>query len=94
MSAPNLTDIEIMVLGAKVDAELADPEHLARTHGTISCYNRAGCRGPLCRYARRIHQQTEDTQSRHQKELEEYLAKRLEQHHADHKDRLASQRRA
>ena len=94
MSAPNLTDIEIMVLGAKVDAELAHPDHLTRTHGTISCYNRAGCRGPLCRYARRIYQQNDETQSPHPKELEDYLAKRLEQHHADHQERLANQRRA
>lgn len=94
MNQPSIIDLKIMVLGAEVDSELANPEHATRTHGTISCYNRGGCRGPLCTYARRIHRHTEETQSPVQKELDDYLAKRLEQHHADHAERLANRRRA
>ena len=92
--SPGLIDLKIMVLGAEVDAELRDPAHLNRTHGTISCYNTGKCRGPLCRYARRIHQQKEDTQTTQEVELEEFLAKRLAEHHADHDERLANRRRA
>lgn len=94
MSTPNLTDIEIMVLGAKVDAELADASFSTRTHGTRSCYNQAGCRGPLCTYIMRRMRRTEDTVTVSQKELDDYLEGRLTQHHADHQTRLANRRRA
>lgn len=89
-----LLQIKLMVLGVEVDTELADPEYLNRTHGTRSCYNRAGCRGPLCTYIMRRMRRTEDMVTVSQKELDDYLEDRLIQHHADHEQRLANRRRS
>jgi len=94
MNDPNITTMKIMVLGAEIDIELADPELSSRTHGTRSCYNRGGCRGPLCTYIMRRERRTDKTVAVIQKELDDYLEGRLTQHHADRADRLANQRRA
>lgn len=85
--------LKIMVLGAEVDEELRDPDHLTRTHGTYSCYNTGKCRGPLCLYAVRRHRRIKGTVTATPTELDEYLEDRLVRYHAERADLLARRKR-
>jgi len=90
----SIMKLKIMVLGAEVDEELRNPDLINRTHGTRSCYNRGGCRGPLCAYVMRRERRTEGTVTTAPREFDEYLEDRLVKHHAEHAERLALQRRS
>ena len=88
-----ILQIKLMVLGVEVDAELADPEYITRTHGTPSCYMK-GCKGPLCTYIGRLKKRTENTQPYADKEVDEFLQEKLNTHHEARKEILANRRRS